>query len=377
MKVVIDDKIPFIKGVLEKYAEVVYLDGSHISRKDVMDADALIIRTRTKCNAKLLDGTKVKFIATATIGFDHIDTEYCSSKNISWTNAAGCNSSSVQQYFAAALIYLVEKYKLSMDDLTIGIVGVGNVGKKVASLCEALGMKVLLNDPPRERVENFETFVSLDRIVSESDIITFHVPLNYEGRDKTYHLVGDEFLSKLNENQFIINTSRGEVVKTESLKQVLRKQKIKGCILDVWENEPEIDSELLEMVDIGTPHIAGYSSEGKANGTAMSVNSFCSHFGFNLKNWYPENIPAPPVTIIDVDCEEFNIQEILGKLIRSTYNILEDDSKLRASPGTFEKQRGEYPVRREFSAYKVNVSSVNTKIENIIRKIGFNLLVNI
>jgi erythronate-4-phosphate dehydrogenase len=371
MKIVIDDKIPFIKGVLEKYAEVVYLEGSKITRQDVLDADALIIRTRTKCNANLLDGTKVKFIGTATIGFDHIDAEYCRSKNISWTNAEGCNSSSVQQYMAAALFFLAEKFSLSLHNLTIGIVGVGNVGKKVAALCETLGMKVLLNDPPREQLEGSKSFVSLDNIISNSDIITFHVPLNCEDQNKTYHLVDDRFLSRLNENQILINTSRGEVVKTESIKNNLLKKKLKGCIIDVWENEPDINLDLLDLVDLGTPHIAGYSADGKANGTAMSVNSISRYFGFDLKDWYPDNIPIPPVTAIDTDCKNLNHQEIIGKLIRSTYDILEDDHLLRAMPGTFEKQRGEYPLRREFGTFRINLLNGDKEIENIIRKIGF------
>lgn len=371
MRVIVDNKIPFIKGILEKYADVVYLEGSKISRKDLLDTDALIVRTRTKCNANLLEGTKVKFIATATIGFDHIDTEYCRSRKITWTNAEGCNSSSVQQYLAAALIFLIDKFNLFLNNLTIGVVGIGNVGKKVATLCDTLGMTVLLNDPPRERLEGSKSFVSLNTIVSNADIITLHVPLNYEGQDKTYHLVDDNFLSRLWKHQILINTSRGEVVKTESLKNAIKNKKLLSCILDVWEDEPEIDLGLLDLVDIGTPHIAGYSADGKANGTAMSVNSFCRHFGFDLQDWYPDNIPIPPVTTIEMDCVKQNIQKIIGNLIRATYDILEDDRGLRAFPQGFEKLRGEYPLRREFGTFKINLLHGNEEIEKFVRKIGF------
>lgn len=371
MKIVVDDKIPFIKGVLEKYAEVVYLEGSKISQKDLLEANALIIRTRTKCNANLLEGTKVEFIATATIGFDHIDTEYCRSRKITWTNAEGCNSSSVQQYLAAALIFLIDKFNLSLNNLTIGVVGIGNVGNKVATLCDTLGMKVLLNDPPRERLEGSKSFVSLDTIVSDADIITLHVPLNYEGQDKTYHLVDDNILSRLGKHQILINTSRGEVVKTESLKNAIQNKKLMSCILDVWEDEPNIDLGLLDLVDIGTPHIAGYSVDGKANGTAMSVNSFCRHFGFDLKDWYPNNITILPVPTIEIGCTNLNFQEIISKLIHITYDILKDDRVLRTSPRNFEKQRGEYPVRREFGTFKVNLLNGKAEIENIVKKIGF------
>ena len=371
MKVIVDDKIPFIKGVLEKYAEVVYLEGSKISRKDLLNADALIVRTRTKCNANLLEGTKVKFIATATIGLDHIDTDYCRSKNIAWTNAEGCNSSSVQQYLAAALFFLIEKFNLSLTNLTIGVVGVGNVGKKVATLCDTLGMIVLLNDPPRERLEGSKSFVSLDTILSVADIITLHVPLNYYGQDNTYHLVDNIFLSRLKKHQILINTSRGEVIETETIKLALQNKRLKGCILDVWEREPYIDLDLLDLVDVGTPHIAGYSADGKANGTAMSVDSFCRHFGFNLRDWYPKNIPMPPVSTVEMDCTNLNRQEIIGKLIRVTYDILEDDRVLRSFPTNFEKRRGEYPVRREFETFKINLLHGNEEIEKFVRKIGF------
>jgi erythronate-4-phosphate dehydrogenase len=377
MRVVVDDKIPFIKGVLEKYAQVVYLEGSKICRKDILDADALIVRTRTKCNADLLEGTKVKFIATATIGFDHIDTEYCRSRKITWTNAEGCNSSSVQQYWAAALFFLMDKFNLFLPNLTIGVVGVGNVGKKVVTLCDSLGIKVLLNDPPRERLEGSKSFITLDTIITDADIITLHVPLNFDGQDKTYHLVNANFLSKLKKNQILVNTSRGEIVETEAIKLALQNKKLKGCILDVWEDEPDIDHDLLDLVDIGTPHIAGYSADGKANGTAMCVNSFCRHFGFDLKDWYPNNVPIPSTTQIEMECTNLNCQTIISKLVRSTYNILEDDHKLRNSPQTFEKQRGEYPVRREFGTFKINLLHGNEEIEKIVKKIGFKLFINI
>ena len=372
MKVVVDNKIPFIKGVLEKYADVVYIEGSGIARNDLLDADALIVRTRTKCNANLLEGTKIKFIATATIGFDHIDTEYCRSRKITWSNAEGCNSSSVQQYLAAAIFYLIEKFKLSLPDLTIGVVGVGNVGNKVATFCNTLGMKVLLNDPPRERLERSGSFVSLDTILSNADIITLHVPLNYEGQDKTYHLVDRNLLSGIKKNQMLVNTSRGEVVNTTAIKEAIQNKKLMACILDVWEDEPNIDLELLDLVDIGTSHIAGYSADGKANGTAMCVNAFCRHFGFDIKDWHPDNIPLPPVSNIEMDCREQNCQGIIGNLIRLTYDILKDDRALRAHHDDFEKLRGEYPIRREFGSFKINLLHANEEIEKIVRKIGFN-----
>ncbi|MDP4226747.1 MAG: NAD(P)-dependent oxidoreductase, partial [Bacteroidota bacterium] len=191
MKIIIDDKIPFIKGVLESYGKVEYIAGANISKDDVKDADALIIRTRTHCTKELLEGSKIKFIATATIGFDHIDTAYCEQNGIYWTNAAGCNSSSVQQYMASVLIHLAGKHGLSFKKRTLGVIGVGHVGRKVVKLAEALGFRVVLNDPPLARRIGPCGYISLDGIIREADVITLHVPLTYEGEDKTYHLIDE------------------------------------------------------------------------------------------------------------------------------------------------------------------------------------------
>jgi len=373
VKIVVDKKIPFVKGVLEKYADVVYLEGREISRTDLLNADALIVRTRTKCNRELLEGTSVRFIASATIGFDHIDAAFCESRKIFWTNAAGCNSSSVQQYIAGALVYLSEKQGLTLEDKTIGIVGVGNVGSKVAKLCRSIGMKVLLNDPPRERQEGSGGFVPFDTIVEKSDIITLHVPLNHEGIDKTFHMGDEGFFSRLRKDQVLINSSRGEVVDTGALKSSRRQGRLSACVLDVWEHEPEIDRELLDLVDIGTPHIAGYSADGKANGTSMSVQALSRFFGLDLNAWVPDTVPPPERTIIELNCSGLNRQAIFGRLVRHTYDILADDRRLRESPQTFEKQRGEYPLRREFTEYTVRLMNATADAAAMTRNLGFHI----
>jgi len=197
MKIVADDKIPFLRSVLEPYADVIYLPGRAITRKTLADADALLTRTRTKCTGELLRGTKVRFIGTATIGFDHIDTQFCEKNGITWTNAPGSNSSSVHQYMAAALLKMASEFRLSLKGKTIGIVGVGNVGSKVEKLAGILGMKILLNDPPRARKEGEKNFVSLIDILTESDIVTLHVPLNIVGEDSTWHLLNEKNIKKL------------------------------------------------------------------------------------------------------------------------------------------------------------------------------------
>lgn len=378
LKIVSDNKIPFLQGVLEPYVDVVYLPPSEIKKENVKDADALLIRTRTKCDEKLLDGTNVKFIATATIGYDHINTSYCEERKIKWINAPGCNSSSVMQYIASVLLTIAKKKKINLSETTIGIIGVGNVGSKVALLAKIFGMKILLSDPPRERIEGKKDFVTLEELISASNIITFHVPLNYEGSDKTYHLADESFFGKLTGEKIIFNTSRGEVVKTSSLMDAIKNGIISNCVLDVWENEPEINGGLLNMADIATPHIAGYSADGKANGTAMCVRELNSFFNLGMnKNWYPENIPVPSSkTELLIDCNGKSKQEILGEAILSTYDVTKDDEKLRSSVQTFEIQRGNYHVRREFPFYKIKLLNADDEIKNSIADLGFQLIVN-
>jgi erythronate-4-phosphate dehydrogenase len=374
MKIVADDKIPFLKGILEPFADIIYLPGQDITREHLMDADALLTRTRTKCNESLLNGTKVKFIATATIGYDHIDTTWCESNGIYWTNAPGCNSGSVYQYMASTLITLAHKFNFNLSDKSLGVIGVGNVGKKIVRLGELLGLRVLLNDPPRARKEGSCGFISLDGIIRECDIITCHVPLNMDGDDKTFHLMDEKILSRLNKGTILINCSRGEVVDNLALKKALQKNdRLEAAVLDVWENEPNLDIELLSKVTIATPHIAGYSADGKANGTAMSVQALSRFFNFPLKLWIPEEIPVPENIALTIDCTNKTMQEILSEAILFTYDITGDDSRLRQSIATFEKQRGNYPLRREFKAFKIKLLNSHSDVEQKIKNLGFQI----
>ncbi len=372
IKIVADNKIPFLKGVLEPYAEVVYLPGAKIAKADLLDADGLIVRTRTKCRRDLLEGTSIKFVATATIGFDHIDGAYCDSKGITWTNAAGCNSSSVAQYIASTVLNLAVEKKFRLSDMTIGIVGVGNVGSKVAKFAKTAGMKVLLNDPPRARKEGEEGFVSLERIKAEADIITFHVPLTMDGPDKTYHMANKIFFSSTAKRAWFINSSRGEVTDTAELKNILKTGRIAGAILDVWENEPNIDLEMLTLAKFATPHIAGYSTDGKANGTAMSVQALSKFFGIReLEAWYPKDVPKPEISTIRIDCKGKTKEQVLLEAVKFTYDVREDDQRLRAAPETFEKLRETYPLRREFPVYKIELANNTADFAGILGKLGF------
>ena len=373
MKFVIDNKIPYIQNALEPFGEVVYLPGDQTTPDVVKNADAIITRTRTICNEKLLKNSGVKFIATATIGFDHIDTNYCKEAGIEWTNAPGCNSKSVEQYVASALFVLAEKKGFQLNGKTVGIVGVGQVGSKVAKACEILGMNVLLNDPPRVRKEQIRGFVSLDEIKKKADIISLHVPLNLKGDDATFHLANAAFFESLDKKPIIINSCRGEVIDTTSAKKALAQKHISGLVLDCWENEPDIDLELLANCDIATPHIAGYSKDGKANGTKMSIQSVSRFFNLGIDDWEAENIEIPKSTIIEIDGSELAEESVLAKAILSTYNILTDDSSLRKNPSAFEQLRGDYPVRREFPTYTIRQKNINPKTISKLKLLGFNI----
>ena len=373
MKVICDSDIPFLKGALEPHCEVVYARGSEISRDMVKDADALVIRTRTKCDANLLEGSKVRFIATATIGYDHIDTAWCESHGIRWTNAPGCNSWSVQQYIGSILVTMARQFGFSFREKTLGVVGVGNVGSKVARLAALLGFRVLLCDPPRARREGSGSFVSIDDIISRSDIITLHVPLIRDGEDATFHMFDSSRLAKMNQNQTLINSSRGEVVDGAALKNALAQKKILAASLDVWENEPQIDPELLSLLFTGTPHIAGYSIDGKATGTTMSVQALGKFFDLPCKDWEVTEVPPSlQPTEFSIDVTGKTPQEVLADAILHTYDIKNDDAALRTDVASFEKQRSHYPVRREFPAFSVKTLNDDTGRSTVfLREAGF------
>lgn len=338
LKIVIDDKIPFIRGVFEPYAKVVYAQGRSIDAAMVKDADALVIRTRTLCNADLLDGSDVKLIVTATIGFDHIDKEYCKNNNITWVSAPGCNADAVVQYVFSALGHLADSNHFDVRNKVMGIVGVGNVGGRIADFAERLGMKVLRNDPPREAVEGAEEFVSLEEIKRKADIITFHTPLVYDGQYPTYHLLGEDFFNSIKQKPIIINAARGEVCDNNVLKSVCKKGLISALILDCWENEPHIDADLLKLADVGTFHIAGYSMEGKANATTSAVRTLGEFFNLKLNNW--------SVVLPENNCLCTQYKDLVEQVMCS-YPVFNDVNALKLSPDKFEELRGNYQFRRQ------------------------------
>ena len=340
MKIVVDKNVPFLEGVFEPYADVVYIDGKDISHKDLMDTDAMIIRTRTKCNAELLEGTKVSMIATATIGTDHIDLDYCRAKGIEVHNAEGCNAGGVLQYVFSALYGVAARKSIKLDDVTFGIIGVGHVGSLVEKMARYLGFKVLLCDPPRAAAEGDDKFCSLDFLLENSQVVTMHVPLN----DTTRNMADAAFFALMPTGSIFINASRGEVVDEDAL--MLALPKFGAVIIDTWKNEPDINEELMEMVDIATPHIAGYSYQGKLNGSASSVQAVARHFGIeSLYDYYPQegNEDHSPV-LLDLKGKK---QGEVAAVFQYNYPIFTDDFRFRMEPHNFEKMRSGYQYRRE------------------------------
>lgn len=360
MKVVIDDKIPFIKGLLEPFAQVSYLPGKSISPDTIRDVDALVIRTRTRCNEALLKGSAVKAIFTATIGYDHIDTSYCEANGIHWQSAPGCNSSSVQQYIASVLASLHFDGHIYIPSTTIAVVGVGNVGSRVVDWCRRLGMKVLMVDPIRARREGTSDFVSLNEALSLADVVTFHTPLNTQGEDSTYHLFNEASLRCLKPGAVLINTSRGEVCDTQSILKGLDSGTISHAVIDVWENEPNVNLELLSRAYIATPHVAGYSYDSKRNGTVMAVRALAEFFRLPLTKFASEDLPLPVSRTVYVNnsCDDVSAA---CYMFQRTYNVMLDSTFYKSNPSEFEQYRGDYPLRREIGAYELDSACVQVE----------------
>jgi erythronate-4-phosphate dehydrogenase len=333
VRVVVDSHIPHIQGLIEPFARVEYLEPGDITATTVRDADALIVRTRTRCNADLLDGSRVQLIGSATIGTDHIDLDYCASHGITVRNAPGCNAPAVAQWvFCAIASWMRQRGIASPEGLTLGIVGVGHIGSIVARWATQLGFTVLLNDPPREnRDDSIDVeFSSLDELQRRCDIITFHTPLTREGEWPTWHLCNKAFLNGLTRCRLLLNAARGPIADNAALLDW------HGDVgLDCWENEPNISLPLLEKAIIATPHIAGYSHEGKQRGTAMMIEALNEHFGWDI-----------PVPVIDAPAT--GVAEVTLDGIAASYDILADTARLKASPQDFESLRNHYRLRNEF-----------------------------
>lgn len=329
-KVVMDRAIPFLAEALAPYCEVVALAGSAISARDVRDADALVVRTRTQCNEALLGGSRVRVIVTATIGFDHIDRAWCEGHGIRVVTAAGCNARGVLQWVAAVLVAAARTEGWRPKERTLGIVGVGHVGSLVKHYAESWGFRVVCCDPPREERERLG-FLSLEEVAREADIVTFHTPLDRS----TYHLADAALLAAMKEDAFVINSSRGAVVDNEALlRSGLR------CALDVWEGEPQLSLPLLAQAMVATPHVAGYTAQGKANASAIAARVLSEEFGLQLLDWYPSEVLPPCPREID--------WPTLCSTIDRYCDLRAESQILRQNPEKFEDLRDGYRYREEY-----------------------------
>jgi len=378
VKIVADENIPFVRQAFEPLGDVVTAPGRQMTSEQVADADALLVRSVTKVNAELLDGSTVRFVGTATIGTDHLDTTYLDRRGITWAAAAGCNANSVAEYIVAALLVLARRDGFHLADKTLGVVGVGNVGSRVVRYAQALGMTVLQNDPPLQRQTHDRRFVPIERVF-EADLVTLHVPLTRQGPDATWHMIDTEFLSRLRADVYLLNTSRGAVVDGAALRNALQHQRLAGAVLDVWENEPDIDVQLLKLCALGTAHIAGYSFDGKVTGTRMIHDAACRCFGLSTE-WDPRPLMPPPATPqLRVEPRGRDPQDVVAPTVAAIYDIEKDDADLRAVTGLppdqrgsrFDRLRRDYPIRREFGNTQVIVPTDRPDVAPTFRKLGF------
>ena len=386
MKIVADKSTTFVAEGFSPIGELVLLDGREITPAAISDADIVIVGTATKVDEKLLTKSRVRFVGTATTGFDHIDIEYLKKKGIGFASAPGSNANSVAEFVIAALLELAHKNGFELEGKTIGIIGAGRIGGRVAKKCAAIGMKVLLNDPPLQRQTGDKKFLPLKELFG-CDFITLHTPLTFEGVDKTYHLADGNFFDSLKAGCIFVNTARGAVAETGALKKAIKDGRIKAAVIDVWENEPDIDIELLEMADIGTPHIAGYSLDGKVAGMVMVQNAVCEYFSLPMKKNVDDFLPAADVPKVEIEISDAGEQDILRRTVKRIYDITKDDADFRRIlklPSNkrsfiFDRLRKSYHFRREFhntvcvlaTEGKDKVSATEKRLVKKLKGIGF------
>lgn len=382
MKIVCDKNMPFAAEAFGTLGEVVLKDGRQIAADDVRDAELLITRSTTRVNAGLLDGSAVRFYGSGVIGTDHIDIPYLASRGIVWTGAPGCNAESVATYVTAALLWLGGRTGLTLEGRTLGVIGVGNVGRRVCAHARALGLRVLANDPPRQRDAadaEAAAFVPLERVLEESDIITCHVPLTRQGPDATFHLLDAARLARLRRGAILVNAARGPVVETDALRAALDSGRVGQAVIDCWEGEPAYRPDLLARAALSTPHIAGHAYEGKVNGTAIVYRRACDFLGVSAV--YPFALPEPPLPLWRGDAAGRNDEEVLRELVLAVYDIEADSRRLAAScvadetarAAAFDAQRSRYPMRREFASTRVQVAHASDALLTKIAGLGFRI----
>ncbi|ADO47666.1 4-phosphoerythronate dehydrogenase PdxB [[Enterobacter] lignolyticus] len=371
MKILVDENMPYARELFSRLGEVKAVAGRPIPQHELDDADALMVRSVTKVNEALLAGKPVKFVGTATAGTDHVDDAWLAQAGIGFSAAPGCNAIAVVEYVFSALLMLAERDGFSLADRTVGIVGVGNVGGRLQKRLEALGIRTLLCDPPRADKGDDEDFRTLDELVQEADILTFHTPLFKDGPYRTLHLADDALIRRLKPGTILINACRGPVVDNAALLARLQAGQPLSVVLDVWEPEPELNTALLERVDIGTAHIAGYTLEGKARGTTQVFEAYSQFIGHPQQVALDSLLPAPEFGRVTL--HGALDESTLKRLVHLVYDVRRDDAPLRkvaGIPGEFDKLRKNYLERREWSSLYVMCD--DKAAAELLHKLGFN-----
>jgi erythronate-4-phosphate dehydrogenase len=377
MIIAADEAIPYLQAAFSRVGELRLFSGRSVRPSDVREADALIVRSVTEVGADLLEGSSVRFVGTATIGMDHIDLDYLKARGIYIANAAGCNAKSVAEYVIAALLETAEVKGWRLSGKSIAVIGVGHIGSLVEKMAAALGMEVLLCDPPLRESTGDERYRCLDEVL-DADVLTLHVPLTTEGRYPTWHMIDGGVLQRLSPRQYLINTARGAVVSGSDLKRALRARRIEGAVLDVWEGEPQIDYDLLDMIDLGTPHIAGSGLDGKVCGTAMVLEALCRFFGIQ-ERWDSRGIFPQPQRLRPQGGVEG--QSAVRSVVLQAYDIRRDDARLRALKGmpedaaaeSFDGLRIDSPLRREFTHFVVELAG-ESSLASMFKALGFQVV---
>ena len=370
MKILVDENMPYARELFSRTGEVLAVPGRPLPEAELQDASGLMVRSVTKVNAELLAGTPVKFVGTATAGTDHVDDASLAASGIAFSAAPGCNAIAVVEYVFSSLLLLAERDGFELRDRTVGIVGVGNVGGRLQKRLEAWGVKTLLCDPPRADRGDQETFHSLDELVAQADILTFHTPLFKDGPYKSWHLADMALLMALKPNTILINACRGPVVDNAALLEVLKMRSDLSVVLDVWEPEPDLNLDLLDKVDIATAHIAGYTLEGKARGTTQVFEAWCAFIGQPQQVALESLLPAPEFGTITLHGKLD--QPTLKRLVHLVYDVRRDDAPLRkvaAKPGEFDRLRKQYEERREWSSLQVKCDDADSAA--MLEKLGF------
>lgn len=379
MKIICSTNIPYAKEAFGPLGDLTILSPREITPERVRDADLLAIRSTLRVNRALLEGSRVRFVGTATIGTDHMDLAYLDQAGIAWCAAPGCNANSVSEYVTAALLCLGQRHGFTLEGKAIGVVGIGNVGRLVVQKAQALGLRVLQNDPPRRAAENNPDFIPLDQVLEEADILTLHTPLSKTGDYPTWHLADRRCFERLKSGAVWLNAARGAILDSDAFLKARANGKVACAVLDTWEGEPAFRTDVLEQADIATPHIAGHSFEGKVMGTVMVYRAACRLLGIE-PTWTPEGLLPPPIIPeIRLDPAGLSEETALWQIVKSVYDIEADDrrlregamaeSKLRAEH--FEQLRKDYPIRREFRFTRVLLPKGYPRLETKLRKLGF------